>query len=792
MFKHLALSLLLLGVLINASAQECILEGRVVNAINNESIPFVVAVLKDAKSAYPSTADTAGRFRISAPKPGFYNLEVIMSGFKTTFLYEIQLKPERVTRIEVKMEPDQKNLGEVTISAQLFVRKEESPLSMRSIGTAEIKRNPGGNRDISRIIQSLPGVASPPTFRNDIIVRGGSPNENRFYLDGIEIPNINHFATQGASGGPVGLLNVDFINEVDFYSGAFPANRGDALSSVMDIKFKEGRSDKTGASFALGATDLATTLEGPLSEKTTYIASYRRSYLQFLFAALDLPFLPTYNDFQFKVKYKPDNKQEVNVLALGAYDVVALNTSANETESQRYILGNIPQNSQWNYTVGTSYKRYSERSFTTYVLSRNHLNNEAVKYRNNDDSNESNKLLKYRSQEIENKIRVENTALRGSWKINTGINLQQSQYTNDTYNQIPFIGHVIYQSNLDFLLYGTFAQVSKTFGGAGLVLSLGTRFDGNTFGKAMKNPLEQFSPRFSLSKSLGERFSFNANTGIYYQRPAYTILGFRDSEGRLTNKGVKYIRSEHLVAGLEYQNKTNGRITVEGFYKRYSRYPLGLQDSVSIANQGSDFGIVGDEPVDSRSRGYSTGIEVLLQQKLFKGFYGILAYTIAQSKFTNFDDRLVASSWDYRHTLSMTAGKTFAKNWETGLRFRYSSGSPYTPYDVANSSLRSNWDISGQGVPDPDRINTLRNGDFAQLDIRVDKKYYYKKWTLDIYLDIQNLFNYQTELRPFLTVQRNPDGSPVVDPADSSRYLLTRLPNTNGTVIPTLGIIVEL
>jgi hypothetical protein len=487
------------------------------------------------------------------------------------------------------------------------------------------------------------------------------------------------------------------------------------------------------------------------------------------------------------------------VLALGAYDVVSLNTSANETEAQRYILGNIPENSQWNYTVGGSYKRYSERSFTTYVLSRNHLNNEAVKYQNNDDSNESNKILKYRSQEIENKIRVENTALRGSWKINTGINLQQSQYTNDTYNKIPFIGHVIYQSELDFFLYGAFAQVSKTFGGAGLVLSMGTRFDGNTYGKEMKNPLEQFSPRFSLSKSLGERFSFNANTGIYYQRPAYTILGFRDSEGRLTNTNVRYIRSEHLVAGLEYQNKTNGRITIEGFYKRYSRYPLGLQDSVSIANQGSDFGIVGDEPVDSRSRGFSQGIEVLFQQKLFKGFYGILAYTIAQSKFSNFDDRLIASSWDYRHTMSMTAGKTFAKNWEAGMRFRYSSGSPYTPYDSIASSYASNWNVSGQGIPDPNRINTFRNGNFAQLDIRVDKKYYYKKWTLDIYLDIQNLFNYQTELRPYLTVQRNQDGSPAVDQSsidpsnpEGLRYLLTELPNTNGTVIPTIGIIVEL
>lgn len=777
---------------LSAFSQDCRMKGRIYNNINNEAVPFAVVVLKDGSTTYPATSDTSGNYLITVPKPGLYNIEVIMTGFKPYNKFETELLPQRVTELNIALEENSKALGEITIIAQSFIRKEESPLSMRSIGVAEIKRNPGGNRDISKVLQSLPGVAAVPSFRNDLIVRGGSPNENRFYLDGIEIPNINHFATQGASGGPVGMLNVDFINEADFYSGAFPSNKGNALSSVLDLKFKDGRNDKAGMTFTLGATDLAATFDGPISSKSSLIASYRRSYLAFLFDALGLPFLPTYNDFQFKYKYKPDNKHEFSFLGLGAYDVFVLNKIENPTEEQLYQLGNIPENTQWNYTVGGSYKRYSENSFITLVLSRNHLNNKAEKYYNNDKSLSSNKILDYTSEETENKFRLERTTLKNSWRTNAGISLEQSSYSNTTFNQIPNVGTVNYNSEINFLRYGLFGQLSKTFSNVGLVLSLGARMDANSYGENMENPLEQFSPRLSLSKVLTERLTFNANTGIYYQVPAYTILGYRNNNNELVNTGIKPIRCGHVVAGFEYQNKNNARLTLEGFYKVYSHYPFGLFDSLSIANQGSDFGVIGDEPVDSRSEGISYGIEFLLQQKLYKGIYGLVSYTFAKSEFTNLDSDLTSSSWDFRHTLSFTIGKTFAKNWEAGLRFRYNSGSPYTPYNVYESSLRENWDISGQGILDYNKVNQNLTEVFYQLDVRIDKKYYYKSWSLNVFLDIQNIFNTITQLAPYLDVERDATGSPIVNPNDSTRYLVKQLDNNNGNILPTIGIIVTL
>lgn len=791
MMKSLPICLLLLFLLTgHTHAQECTIRGKVVNAANNEPIPLAVVAFKEKATNYPVTADFDGKFEIKLPHPGLYNLEVVMVGFKPYNRFEIEANPERPAELTLALEEEQKALKEVTIRAEPFYRKEESPLSMRSIGVAEIKRNPGGNRDISKVLQSLPGVASVAAFRNDLIVRGGSPNENRFFLDGIEVPNINHFATQGASGGPVGMLNVDFISDVDFYSGAFPSNRGNALSSVLDLKFKDGRSDKAGVAFALGATDLATTFDGPISKNSSLIASYRRSYLQFLFSAIGLPFLPTYNDFQFKYKIKPDNKTEFNFIGLGAYDVVTLNKEANETEEQRYILGNLPENNQWNYAIGGSYKKYKGAGFYQLVISRNQLSNGAEKFVNNDENQA--KLLDYSSTETENKFRLERTVSKNNWKTNAGVSLEQAGYTNTTFNQIPDIGTISYSSEIDFLKYGAFGQISKTFTGAGLILSLGGRLDANTFGSKMKNPLEQLSPRFSLSKSLNEKITFNANTGIYYQLPAYTILGYRDGNNELVNKNVRYIQSTHFVAGFEYQTKKNARITVEGFLKVYNRYPFGLLDSISIANQGSDFGVVGDEPVDSRSKGRSYGVEFLFQQKLFNGFYGLVSYTFVRSEFTNLDNTYIPASWDYRHIMSLTAGKTFGKNWEAGVRFRFNSGNPYTPYDIYASSIKANWDISGQGVLDRENVNSERTSVFHQLDIRVDKKYYFKKWVLDIYLDIQNFYNQQSSLAPYVDVVRDASNQPLTDPNDSSRYVVKNVNNTTGTLIPSIGIIVEL
>ncbi|RMG32136.1 MAG: TonB-dependent receptor [Bacteroidetes bacterium] len=783
---QLLLMLSVFGALHSASAQNGVISGLLYNEINRNPLPFGTILLQG--TPYGTYTDSAGRFEIRNLPPGLYNLEARYNGFEPVVLYEIQLSNSKPQVLEIGMKEKNVAIDSVNIVASPFKQPEESPLSLRTIGTNEIKRYPGGNRDISRVIQALPGVASTISFRNDILIRGGAPNENRFYLDGIETPNINHFATQGASGGPVGMINVDFIGEVDVYSGAFPANRGNALSSVFEFRQRPARNDRLGFTATVGASDLALTLEGPAGQNGDFLFSARRSYLQLLFKALKLPFLPTYNDFQYKQTIRPGQRHEIKVVGLGAIDEFALNTDANETAYQRYLLNNLPVNTQWNYTIGTSYKYFGDEGFWTLVLSRNMINFNTEKFEDNDPANTQ--LLDYRSQESENKLRLEYTGRKKGFKWNAGINFEWVRYTTDTYNQTRF-GLIDFETRLNFAKYGAFVQVSRQLLQDRLSLSLGTRMDGNSFSAAMRNPLEQFSPRFSASFRLTPAFSLNANAGIFYQLPPYTILGYRDSRTQaLVNTSTTYIRNKQLVAGMAYQLPTNTRLSVEAYYKRYDRYPFLLRDSVSLANLGGDFGVIGNEPAVSVSEGRTYGLEVLVQQRLYQGFYGILAYTLGWSEFTDKEGRFVPSSWDSRHIISITGGKKFGGNWEVGARWRFQSGTPYTPADVATSSLISVWDLRGQAVPDYEQLNSRRIRGFHQLDVRVDKKWFFERWSLNLFLDVQNVYGYRIPGPPVLSVQENEQGQPLVSADDPARYATTFLENDIGIVQPTLGVVI--
>ena len=194
------------------------------------------------------------------------------------------------------------------------------------IGLREIEKSPGANRDVSRIVRSYPGVSfSPVGYRNDLIVRGGGPSENKFYMDGTEIPNINHFATQGATGGPVSIVNADLIREISFYTGAFPADRSGALSSVLDFRLRDGNPEKQTFKATLGASEVGLSGSGHIGGKTSYLFSLRQSYLQLLFKMIGLPFLPNYIDGQFKVKTRFSERDELTVLGLAGFDNMKLN-----------------------------------------------------------------------------------------------------------------------------------------------------------------------------------------------------------------------------------------------------------------------------------------------------------------------------------------------------------------------------------------------------------------------------------------------------------------------------------
>ncbi len=791
--RNSAILVLLLFLVSGAFAQRASIHGRVFDAASNEGLPFVNVVVSGTTTG--TVTDEDGSYHLTGLEPGFIRLEVSFIGYDEVISPEVEVSNLKPAYLDIELERSNTQLSEVTVSASLFRKTEESPVSLKNIGISEIENSPGANRDISKVIQSFAGVQSTPSFRNDIIIRGGGPAESRFFLDGVEVPNINHFATQGASGGPVGILNADLLREVNYYSGAFPANRGNALSGVFEFFQVDGNSEKLRVQAAVGASEISGTIDGPIGENTSYILSVRRSYLQFLFGILELPFLPTFNDFQFKIKTKLDQKNELTFTGLGAIDQFALNLDIDDPDAQqRYILASIPENEQWTYTVGAVYKHFRENGYQTLVASRNHLHNSAAKYLDNDDSSEANKTIVYVSEEIENKFRYENTIRSGNVKWNFGASLDFVTYTNSTQQKRYYPGgiqDIDFDTDLNLVKWGLFGQASDKFLSDRLTLSLGIRMDANNYSSSMRSLFDQLSPRLSASYQLAPSWSLNFNTGRYFQLPPYTALGFK-LDGELVNKSnqLKYIQADHLIGGVEFRPRQNVMFSVEGFLKQYSDYPFSVKDSVSLANLGADFGVIGNEEVESVSKGRAYGVEFQSRIASSNRFNLNLSYTWVRSEFEDKKGDYFVSSWDSRHVLVLTSTKKLKREWQIGSRWRYVGGLPYTPYDLDRSTLIEAWNLNGGPYLNTGAWNTRRFDPFHQLDVRVDKTYYLNKITAKFYIDIQNLYSFKNQDQDILVREQNANGQ-FVTTDNGTRYVLERVENTSGTVLPTIGIILQ-
>ncbi|MGE4432448.1 MAG: carboxypeptidase-like regulatory domain-containing protein [Bacteroidales bacterium] len=792
MKRQLLLCILLSFTLLTWS-QKGSIKGRIFNEKTNQPLEFANIIIQG--TLIGSTSDLDGNFTFTGVEPGFMRLQVSYIGYQTTVTSEIQVQGNQTAFINIAVPESDFTLDEIVIRPDLFLKKIESPISTLEIGVQEIEKTAGANRDVSKVVQTLPGVGATDPNRNDLIVRGGGPSENVFYLDGVEIPIINHFATQGSSGGAVGIINPDFVREINFYTGAFPANLGYALSSVMDIRQKDGSSDRVHTKLSVGASDAALTIDGPLGKNSSFIVSARQSYLQFLFDFIGLPFLPTYNDFQVKYKTRINQKNELTFIGIGAIDDMVLNTDLeNPDEGQRYLLSFLPTYEQWNYAVGLVWKHYADTHYDTWVLSRNMLRNKNYKYPNNDQNQP--KLSDYESDEAENKIRFERTYPSGPVKIMFGAGLNYAHYTNATLRRIYAnnqVNTINYNTDLNLFSYRAFLQLSDSYLNEDLRVSLGINLMGNTFNQNMSNPLNQISPRLSGSYSLNTKWNINANIGRYSMQPSYTTLGYREtSNGPLINQNesLTHVYSNHFITGLEFKPSNNSRITLEGFLKTYDHYPMSVAEGISMASKGTDYGQIGDEAIQSTGKGRAYGLEWLVKIVDWRKSNLSMTYTLFRSEFTDAQDTYRPSSWDTRHLLNLIGSYNIAKSWNIAARWRFVGGQPYTPIDEELSSRKEAWDIRSQPYLDYSQYNGLRLPNATQLDIRIDKEFYFEKWLLNAYVDVQNAYNFKSENAPMYT-NTDENGTTQTDPNDSDRYILRSVRSVGGTVLPTIGIIIK-
>lgn len=765
-------------------------KGTVIDKSSRQPLEFINVMIVGLNKGGVTNAE--GKFSIGQVPPGIYRLQASAIGYKTVTTPEYILST-RDLHIQIEMEENQTELEGVTVTASPFRRDIESPVSLRIIGLQEIEKSPGANRDISRIVQSYPGVAfSPIGYRNDLIVRGGSPSENRFYLDGVEIPNINHFSTQGASGGPVGILNADLIREVNFYTGAFPTDKGNALSSVLDFKLRDGDMERNSLKATLGASEVSLASNGHLGKKTSYLVSVRQSYLQFLFDMLGLPFLPTFTDAQFKLKTRFDARNELTVLGLGGIDKMKLNTKADD-EDNEYILSYLPKIQQETFTLGAVYRHYAGAHVQSVVASHSYLNNRNTKYQQNDESDPEHLMLRLRSTEQNTQLRLENSSSFRNWKVTVGTSLDYSQYSNTTFQKIytDRAQTFDYHTYLGIMRWGLFGTVNYTSIDERFTASLGLRADANNYSAAMKDLSDQLSPRLSLSYQLTEHWSLSGNAGLYYQLPPYTALGFKNNNGLYANKyALRYMQVSQGSIGLNWRKGDTFEVSVEGFYKDYDKIPLSVADGIPLTCKGNDYGVIGNELLTSTAQGRSYGAELLLKWLVAKKLNLASSFTLFKSEYrTDKESEYIASAWDNRFIFNLRGTYNLPRHWSVGMKVSCIGGAPYTPYDADKSSLVTAWNAQGKPYYDYTRYNEERLPAFTQVDIRIDKTFYLKRCMLGFYIDLQNIAGSKLKQADVLMstgVIKNPDA-----PITEQRYVMKSLKQESGTLLPTLGITFE-
>jgi len=718
------LILSLLSSLILAQNEKGSIYGKVTDAVSNQPLPGVNIILIGTN--YGAATDLDGKFEIIGIPVNSYQVKASIIGYASEIKTDIIVRSSKPAQADFNLTEEAIQLQNVTVNAGYFSKAPTDIISTRNFGYEEIRRTPGGFEDVVRALSVLPGVAQADPGRNDLIVRGGAPSENLYILDGIEVPNINHFGTQGASGGPLSYINLDYVKETSFSTGGFSAEYGDKLSSVLKIDLRNGREDRLGGKATISASQFGLNLEGPIGDNNNFIFSARRSYLDFIFKAAGFGFVPEYYDLISKANFKLDNSSNISFLFVGAFDNVKY---FNETADKRFDNSRILGSDQKQYVTGIYYQRLIQNGFFNITLSRTY-----VDYNTQQRDTLLNPIFKNISREQENSLRADLVyKFSSSTEISAGIMGKYIKFEADVLlpNFVTSFGDVLpinsLNTNENYSKSSAYVNLNNIFFSK-LKTNLGLRLD-------YFNPLKKkfyLSPRISASYNFTDLTSLNASGGVYYQSPSYIWLALDENKNNLED-----IRAEHLILGIDHLIREDALIKVEAFYKLYSDYPTSLiRPYLVLANTGAgfsgsedNFSSFGLEPLTDKGKGNSKGIELSIQKKLSQlRFYGIFSLTYSETKFTPLDGITRPGIYDQKWILNISGGYKFNKKWEASLKFRFASGSPYTPYESDGTQLVSKYLT--------DYYNPLHS-----LDLRIDRRWYFEKLTLITYIDIQNVYN---------------------------------------------------
>jgi hypothetical protein len=719
--------------------------GTVIDRETRQPVSGAKVVIADAtRGAY---TNGEGKFRIESLPPGNYRLGCSSLGYEPSSLGDVVVKPGRPVTADIELAPGDIAMPEVTVNAGYFSSSGPPEVSSVEFSSEEIRRAPGSAGDISRILMELPSVAKTNDTKNSLLVRGGNPSENSFYIDNIEIPNINHFPTQGASGGPIGILNVDFIRNVRFHAGGFPVQFGDRLSSVMDISFREGSREKTLAQLDLNFAGYGAVVEGPLvSSSASWMLSARRSYLDLIVKAVSTgtSLAPSYNDYQGKISWNIDPSNSVSLLAVVSDDHShSDNDIARENEQTYY-----GDQDTYQYVTGANWRAVWGKGYSNTSLS----------YAATDfgekffEAGTGRHLITNASLESALALRNVSTFMfSDDLTLVAGVEARMlhNRYNNAYGEYLDQSGRAMpaYQvaSKLDDRKLGAFASLTvKPFDR--LSLTLGARAD---YDELAGGVIVQ--PRIAAGYMLDDRTTISASAGLFAQTLPMLLLAQRASY-----RDLDVPKAGHYVLGVQHMLSDETRLTVEAYYKGYRSFPqspaapdIFVVDDILYNN---DF-IRSSSELVSNGRAESYGAELTLQRKFAGDFYGLCALSLYRSRYRTMSGAMKDRAFDNRVTFSIEGGYELSDTWELSARWIYAGGAPYTPFDLEASTA------AHTGIIDTTRINGARYPDYHSLNIRLEKRFNFASSGIVAYVSVWNVYNRQNIASYYWNNYRNEQGA---------------------------------
>lgn len=727
--KRMPILVLILLTSFSVLAQETkltgIIKGKVVDAETKQPLIGVNVFIRDLRTG--CATDLEGEYSFPSIKVGSYTLEFSYVGYEKNIIPDVIVRSTRITFVNPEMRTTEINLSAVEVKAGYFSRTESQSISTTSFSFEEIRRAPGAGGDVSRIIFGLPSLAKVNDTKNSLIVRGGSPVENGFYIDNIEISNINHFPVQGSSEGPIGIINVDLIENVNFLIGGFNSSYGDRLSSIMELNYREGNRTTTDVQLDMSLQGFGGVIEGPLGNgKGSFVVSARRSYLDVILELMNENVgLPIYGDVQGKLTYDLSDKHKLSIIDVFSYDNQLMNQD-DAKENKNYVYTDYlyytnTAGINWQYLWGVS--GYSNTS-----LSHTFRKTDGRYYQTRDA-----KLL-LNNKTLEQEINLRNV---NHWLASKEVKLEfgvDAKFTANSYNQFyneyqDLLGNktpaVTMDKTLNTYRAGMFANlILKPI--AGLTFTPSIRADYYELNKTVN-----ISPRASISLDLDDVTTFTGSFGVYYQSIPLVIAAQKEEFKKLKNpKAYQY------VIGISRLLEESTKLTLEFYNKSYRDFPVDTsQPNLFLFDQAAMENLfLPHHNLLSVGTANSKGVELTIQKKLAKDYYGLISGSYSKATYEGYSGIKYDRIYDNRFNFAIEGGYKPNENWEFSLRWLYAGGAPYTPFDETASSAEF------KGVLDETKTNSNRLPDFHSLNIRADKRFHFESSTLIVYLSIWNAY----------------------------------------------------